>query len=158
MTSYILNFSCVYFTTDLTQSSCCGFVMSVSQTLRTVIYCIHLVYIYYHVSISCIHHYVIKFVNDLRQVWESSTYKTACHDKKNEILLKVALSTITLTPMYPSFHNTLWLILSGYCKTNKVHSALILLYLQMYVLDNTKTANETSNCMLFVFSYILSRM
>jgi hypothetical protein len=54
--------------------------------------------------------------------------------------------------MYPSFNSTLWLILSGYYKTIKVHSALILLYSQMYVLDNTKTANETRNFMLFVFS------
>jgi hypothetical protein len=43
--------------------------MSASQTVRPFIYCIHLVYIYYHVSTSCIHHYVIEFDNDLRQVY-----------------------------------------------------------------------------------------
>ena len=48
-------------------------------------------------------HYVIKFVSDLRQfsgflqvLWFPSTYKTDCHDI-TEILLKVALNTITLT-------------------------------------------------------------
>ena len=47
-------------------------------------------------------HYVIKFVGDLRQfnAWfspVSSTNKTDLHDI-TEILLKVALNTITLTP------------------------------------------------------------
>jgi hypothetical protein len=48
-----------------------------------------------------IQHYVIKFVSDLRQVGGypgtpvSSTNKTDCHDI-TEILLKVALNTITL--------------------------------------------------------------
>jgi hypothetical protein len=51
-------------------------------------------------------HYVIKFVSDLRQVgvfllvlWSlvSTTNKTDSHDI-TEILLKVALNTITLTP------------------------------------------------------------
>jgi hypothetical protein len=47
-----------------------------------------------------IQHHVIQFVNDLRQVWfspgtpVSSTNKTDRHDK-TEILLKVALNTIT---------------------------------------------------------------
>ena len=47
-------------------------------------------------------HYVIKFVNDLRQVGGrpatpvSSTNKTECHDI-TEILLIVALNTINLT-------------------------------------------------------------
>jgi len=44
--------------------------------------------------------YVIKFVSDLRQfsgfLWVSSTNKTDCH-YITEILLKVALNTITLT-------------------------------------------------------------
>jgi hypothetical protein len=50
-------------------------------------------------------HYVIKFVSDLRQVGGfiqvllvASTNKTSRHDIA-EILLKVALSTISLTPM-----------------------------------------------------------
>jgi len=59
------------------------------------------------VSLNSVHgevysiHYVIKFVNDLRQVGGflrvlqvSSTNKTDCHDI-TEILLKVALSTQT---------------------------------------------------------------
>ena len=43
--------------------------MSVSQTVRPFIYCIQLVYIHYHGSTSCIHHYVINVVNDLWQVF-----------------------------------------------------------------------------------------
>jgi hypothetical protein len=54
--------------------------------------------------------YVIKFVSDLRQVdrWfslgatVSSTNKTGRHNI-NEILLKVALNTITLTLFYSGF-------------------------------------------------------
>jgi len=46
-------------------------------------------------EVYSIQHYVIKFVSDLRQV-VSSTNKTF-RDDKTEILLKVALSTITLT-------------------------------------------------------------
>ena len=42
-----------------------------------------------------IHHYGIKFVSDLRQVF--SGYSWFRHDI-TEILLKVALNTITLTP------------------------------------------------------------
>jgi hypothetical protein len=49
--SYILKLSCIYFTTGLAQSYSCGFVMSFSQTVRPFIYCMHLVYIHYHVSI-----------------------------------------------------------------------------------------------------------
>jgi hypothetical protein len=55
--------------------------------------------------VRCTHlqHYVKKFVNDLRQVGGFSgssvsfTNKNDHHDK-NEILLKVALNTITLNP------------------------------------------------------------
>ena len=69
-----------------------------------------------HISYNCefessssevytIHHYLIKFVSDLRQVgaWfslgtpVSSTNKTDRHDI-TEILLKVAFNTITTTP------------------------------------------------------------
>ena len=32
--------------------------MSVSQTVHPVSYCINLVYIHYHGSTSCIHHYI----------------------------------------------------------------------------------------------------
>jgi hypothetical protein len=55
-----------------------------------------------------IQQYVIKFVSDLRQVCEFSpgspvsfTNKTVCH-YITEILLKVALNTIALTPAQPS--------------------------------------------------------
>jgi hypothetical protein len=47
---------------------------------------------------SIIQHYVIKFVSDLRQVGGfSSTSKTDLHNI-TEILLNVALITITVTP------------------------------------------------------------
>jgi len=52
-----------------------------------------------HDEVYTIQHYVIKFVIDLRQVPNSagsSTNKTDCHNIV-EILLKVALNTITLT-------------------------------------------------------------
>ena len=56
-----------------------------------------------HGEVYSIQHYVIKFVSDLRQVdgfladtMVSSTNKTDLHDIA-EILLKVALNTITLT-------------------------------------------------------------
>ena len=61
---------------------------------------------YYHWScefesrsgeVYSIQYYVIKFVSDLRQV-VSSTNKTF-RDDKTEILLKVALRTITITPL-----------------------------------------------------------
>ena len=52
-------------------------------------------------DVYLIQHYEIKFVSDLRQVGGflqvSSTCKTDRHDI-TEILLKVALNTITLTP------------------------------------------------------------
>ena len=52
-------------------------------------------------DVYLIQHYEIKFVSDLRQVGGflqvSSTCKTDSHDI-TEILLKVALNTITLTP------------------------------------------------------------
>jgi len=58
-----------------------------------------------HGKVYSIQHYVKKFVNDLRQVGYfspntplSSTNKTDLSD--TEILLKVALSTITLTPKH----------------------------------------------------------
>ena len=54
---------------------------------------------------NMIQHYVIKFVSHLRQVSGfslgtpvSSTNKTGCHEI-TVILLKVALNTITLTPV-----------------------------------------------------------
>ena len=51
-------------------------------------------------EVYSIQQYVIKFVSDLRQVggflWVSSTNKTARHDI-TELLLKVALNTITIT-------------------------------------------------------------
>jgi hypothetical protein len=57
-------------------------------------------------EVYSIQHYVIKFVSDLRQVGRfslctpvSSTNKTDCHNI-TEILLKVALNTITLTQPY----------------------------------------------------------
>jgi len=57
-------------------------------------------------KVYSIHHYVIKFVSDLRQVGGffpgtpvSSTKKTDRHDI-TEILLKVALNTITLPLNY----------------------------------------------------------
>jgi hypothetical protein len=56
-----------------------------------------------HGEVYSMHHYVIKFVSDLQQVSGfppgfpvSYTIKTDCHDI-TEILLKVALSIITLT-------------------------------------------------------------
>ena len=63
----------------------------------------------YHHSgqVQSIQHYVIKFVSDLRQVRGfspvSSTNKTDIHDIV-EILLKVALKTITMT-LTPHFEN-----------------------------------------------------
>ena len=48
-----------------------------------------------HGEVYSIQHYVIKFVSVLRQV-VFSTNKTDCHNIA-EILLKVALNTITLT-------------------------------------------------------------
>jgi hypothetical protein len=53
---------------------------------------------------TSIQHYVIKFVSDLRQWFSpgtpvSSTNKTDRHDIA-EILLKVALNTITQLPVY----------------------------------------------------------
>jgi hypothetical protein len=51
----------------------------------------------FHGEVYSIQHYVIKFVNDLRQV--SSTDKTDRH-KMTEILLKVALSTINQTNLF----------------------------------------------------------
>ena len=58
-----------------------------------------------HCEMYSIHHYVIKFVSDLRQVGEfslstpvSPTNKTDRHDI-TEILLKVALNTISLKLM-----------------------------------------------------------
>ena len=48
-----------------------------------------------HGEVYSIQHYVIEFVSDLRQV--SSTNKTDHHDI-TEILLKVSLNTIALTP------------------------------------------------------------
>ena len=54
-----------------------------------------------HGKVYSIQHYVIKFVSDLRQIRDSqstSTNKTDRHDI-TEILLKVALNTITL-PLY----------------------------------------------------------
>ena len=48
-----------------------------------------------HGEVYSIQHYVIKFVNDLRQVF--STNKTERHDI-TDILLKVALNIITLAP------------------------------------------------------------
>jgi hypothetical protein len=53
-------------------------------------------------EVYSIQHYVIKFVSDLRQVWffpVSSTNKTDRHDI-TEILLKVALNTISIYYMY----------------------------------------------------------
>jgi hypothetical protein len=57
-----------------------------------------------HGEVYSMQHYVIQFVSDLRQVCffspdtrVSSTNKTDRHDI-NEILLKVALNIITLTP------------------------------------------------------------
>ena len=51
-----------------------------------------------------VRYYVIKFISDMQQIGGfspgtpvSSTNKTDCHDI-TEILLKVALNTITLTP------------------------------------------------------------
>ena len=63
----------------------------------------HQILLYSYVYL--IQHYVIKFVSDVRQVGQwfslctpvSSTNKADCHDI-TEILLKVALNTITLTP------------------------------------------------------------
>jgi hypothetical protein len=58
-----------------------------------------------HVKVYTIHHYVIKFVSDLRQVGGylrlslSSTNKTY-HNYIAEILLKVALNTITLNLLF----------------------------------------------------------
>jgi hypothetical protein len=56
-----------------------------------------------HGEVYSIKQYVIKFVSDLRQEWwfspgsaVSSTNKTDSHNI-NEILMKVALNTITLT-------------------------------------------------------------
>ena len=48
-------------------------------------------------EVNSIHHYVIKFVSDLRQVF--SGYSWFLHHDITEILLKVALNTITLTPI-----------------------------------------------------------
>ena len=59
-----------------------------------------------HGKVYSIQQYVIKLVNDLRQVGGfpitpvSSTNKTDRHDRP-EILLKVALNTINLTPKQP---------------------------------------------------------
>ena len=56
-----------------------------------------------HGKVYSIQHYVIKFVSDLRQVSGflpySSTNKTDRHHI-TEILIKVALSTKTLTPLF----------------------------------------------------------
>ena len=51
-----------------------------------------------HGEVYSIQHYMIKFAGDLLQVGGSgsSANKTDCHDI-TEILLKVALNTITLT-------------------------------------------------------------
>ena len=52
-----------------------------------------------HFEVNSIQHYVIKIVSDMRFSLEtliSSTNKADCHDV-TEILLKVALNTITLT-------------------------------------------------------------
>ena len=58
-----------------------------------------------HGEVYSIQHYMIKFVSDLQQVggflqalWHSSINKTDCHDII-EILLNVALNTITLLPL-----------------------------------------------------------
>jgi hypothetical protein len=55
-------------------------------------------YIPAHGEVYSIQHYVIQFVSDLRQVggFTPGTNKIDNHDK-NKILLKVALTTITLT-------------------------------------------------------------
>jgi hypothetical protein len=59
----------------------------------------------FHGKVYSIQHYMIKFVSDLQQVggflqalWHSSINKTDCHDII-EILLNVALNTITLLPL-----------------------------------------------------------
>ena len=61
-----------------------------------------------HGEVYPIQHYVIKFVNDMRQVGaffpgtlDSSTNKADRHDI-TEILLKVGLNTITQTLLMPS--------------------------------------------------------
>jgi hypothetical protein len=46
-----------------------------------------------------VQHYVIKFVSGLRQVGGFSTNETDCHDI-TEILLKVALKTVSLAYMF----------------------------------------------------------
>ena len=65
-----------------------------------------------HGEIYSIKHYVIKFVSDLRQVGVfppgtpvSSTNKTDCHDI-TEILLKVALNSITVTLQICKLHKS----------------------------------------------------
>jgi len=69
-----------------------------------------------HGEVYLIQRYVIKFVSDLRQVggflrvlWVSSTNKTERHDI-TEILLKVALNTITLYTLLPCLIPPQWCI------------------------------------------------
>ena len=69
-------------------------------------------------KVYSIQHYVIKFVSDLRQVGGflrvlllSSTNKTDRHNI-TEILLKVALSTLTLYSIFLQFGNSIWLLRS----------------------------------------------
>ena len=80
------------------------------------------------------HHYVIKFVSDLQQVSGfppgfpvSYTIKTDCHDI-TEILLKVALSIITLTTFdwEDCKYTVVWTI---------VNTSVQTFFLQMYLLD-----------------------
>ena len=62
-----------------------------------------------HGGVYSIQHYVINFVSELAAGWwfspgipECSIYKIDCHNI-TEILLKVALNTITLTPEEPVY-------------------------------------------------------
>jgi hypothetical protein len=50
-----------------------------------------------HGEVYSIQHYVIKFVSDLPQGTSDSSTNKANHDDIAEILLKVALNTISLT-------------------------------------------------------------
>ena len=60
-----------------------------------------------HGVVCSMQYYVIKFVSDLRQVygflWVSSTNNTGCHDI-TEILLKVTLNAMTLTPFFANYY------------------------------------------------------
>ena len=87
-----------------------------------------------HGKVYSMHHYVIKFVSDLQQVCGfspgfpvSNTIKTDCHDI-TEILLKVALNTITLTPLTERIARY-----TVVCKI--VNTSVQTFLLQMYLLD-----------------------